>query len=306
MPLGWRLPRRCAARQREAFGDSLDDFGDFDADPTLAQLQAFVGRSRTSKAASLLKSATTRFVYDLDRYQRCGEPPFAATLVRETHVSDLLSPQDLKIQTQLRLLRRLRARTAIEDPRRAGPGAAADARHRRCRAAMSRPAPAARRATALPVSGPSDTPLGRQGPHRLQQQGQTGQAIRALLQQHASVRTRAGDDRYRRHADSVLRSRRARRRHAASQPHLRESRVRSLAAGNLGRQRHRHPARPEDRSRRRRLLPERCRTPTTCPPGTTSAATANWARTRRTPPTKPRPMPARRLWPTSTRWAAPS
>ena len=81
----------------ETLGDSLDDFGDFDADPALAQLRGFIARP-TDLKASLLKSATSRFVYDLDRYGRCGEPPFAATLVRETHVSDALPPQGLQIQ----------------------------------------------------------------------------------------------------------------------------------------------------------------------------------------------------------------
>ena len=84
-------------KSSETLGDSLDDFGDFDADPTLAQLQGFVARPAGLKA-SLLKSATSRFVYDLDRYRRCGEPPFAATLVRETHVSDPLPPRGLQIQ----------------------------------------------------------------------------------------------------------------------------------------------------------------------------------------------------------------
>ena len=84
-------------KSSETLGDSLDDFGEFDADPALAQLQGFVARPADLKA-SLLKSATSRFVYDLDRYRRCGEPPFAATLVRETHVSDAVPPQDLKIQ----------------------------------------------------------------------------------------------------------------------------------------------------------------------------------------------------------------
>ena len=84
-------------KSSETLGDSLDDFGDFDADPALAQLQGFVARPADFKAA-LLKSATSRFVYDLDRYRRCGEPPFAATLVRETHVSDPLPAQGLQIQ----------------------------------------------------------------------------------------------------------------------------------------------------------------------------------------------------------------
>jgi len=36
----------------------------------------------------LLGKATTRIVYNLDRYQRSGQPPFAATLARETHFRD--------------------------------------------------------------------------------------------------------------------------------------------------------------------------------------------------------------------------
>jgi hypothetical protein len=80
----------------EMLGDSLDDFGDVDADPAIAQIQSFVAAPKT-KAASLLKSATSRVVYDLDRFRRCSEPPFAATLARETHASDPL-PQGLRIQ----------------------------------------------------------------------------------------------------------------------------------------------------------------------------------------------------------------
>lgn len=93
------LPVATAVRGKgsETLGDSVDDFGDFDADPSLAQLQGFVARPADLKAA-LLKSATSRFVYDLERFQRCGEPPFAATLVRETHVSDPLPAQGLQIQ----------------------------------------------------------------------------------------------------------------------------------------------------------------------------------------------------------------
>lgn len=81
----------------ETLGDSLDDFGDFDADLSLAQLQSFVAHPH-DQAAALLKSATSRVVYDLDRYRRSGEPPFAAALARETHVSDPLPPQGLKLQ----------------------------------------------------------------------------------------------------------------------------------------------------------------------------------------------------------------
>ena len=96
--LGMPVAAAVSGKASEALGDSLAGFGDFDADPTLAQLQAFVAAPR-EQAASLLKGATRRFVYDLDRYRRTGEPPFAAALARETHVSDLQSPPDLKIQT---------------------------------------------------------------------------------------------------------------------------------------------------------------------------------------------------------------
>jgi RHS repeat-associated protein len=84
-------------KSSEALGDSLDDFGDFAADPTVTELQEFVARPADFKA-TLLKNASTRFVYDLDRLRRCGQPPVAATLVRETHVSDAVSSQSLQIQ----------------------------------------------------------------------------------------------------------------------------------------------------------------------------------------------------------------
>src|SRR5262249_54811774 len=46
----------------------------------------------------LLGKATTRIIYDLGRFKRLGEPPFAATLARETHVSELQQDQKTKIQ----------------------------------------------------------------------------------------------------------------------------------------------------------------------------------------------------------------
>ncbi|MCJ7819633.1 MAG: hypothetical protein MUP53_00395, partial [Bacteroidales bacterium] len=65
-------------------GDSLDGFN---ADITLPDIHAFVVDPR-GKAPDLLKSATTRIMYDVDRYWRCGQPPFAATLIREIHAND--------------------------------------------------------------------------------------------------------------------------------------------------------------------------------------------------------------------------
>lgn len=94
--LGLPVATALCGKAAENLGDSLSDFTDFDADLTQAQLQAFAA-APLDQAAALLKSATSRFVYDLDRHWRCGEPPFAATLAREIHVSDLKSPQELKI-----------------------------------------------------------------------------------------------------------------------------------------------------------------------------------------------------------------
>lgn len=67
-------------------GDEID--AAFEPDLTLAQIQDFVSDPR-GEASGLLKSATTRIVYDLDRYQRCGQQPFAAAIAREVHVTDI-------------------------------------------------------------------------------------------------------------------------------------------------------------------------------------------------------------------------
>ena len=95
--LGLAAASAVAGKISEAVGDSLDGFGSLDVDLTLGQLQGFVA-GPTTTAPALVKNATNRFVYDLDRFRRCGEPPFAATLARETHASEPLPPQGLKIQ----------------------------------------------------------------------------------------------------------------------------------------------------------------------------------------------------------------
>lgn len=94
---GLAVATAVCGKSSETLGDTLDDFDAFDADPGLAQLQGFIARPAGLKAA-LLKGASRRFVYDLDRYRRCGEPPVSVTLVRETHVSDPLPPPGLQIQ----------------------------------------------------------------------------------------------------------------------------------------------------------------------------------------------------------------
>lgn len=89
-------------------GDKLDAL--FQPDLTQVQLDAFVEKPREASAQAnesvatqivhdLLGNATTRIVYDLTRYMRLGEPPFAATIAREIHISDL--PQDQKSKLQL-------------------------------------------------------------------------------------------------------------------------------------------------------------------------------------------------------------
>ncbi len=91
----------------ETLGDMMD--ASFEPDPTQAQLDAFMANPReasvnadesvaTQIVHDLLGKATTRILYDLDRFNRLGEPPFAATIARETHVSELQQGQQTKIQ----------------------------------------------------------------------------------------------------------------------------------------------------------------------------------------------------------------
>ena len=90
-------------------GDSLTGF---DIDLTQAQLDAFFDAvDPHTNAPTLLRDATTRFVYDLDRFRRTQQanpndptkwqPAFTATLARETHASVALPPQGLKIQVSI-------------------------------------------------------------------------------------------------------------------------------------------------------------------------------------------------------------
>ncbi|MQM32923.1 SpvB/TcaC N-terminal domain-containing protein [Accumulibacter sp.] len=89
-----------------AEGDTL---GGFVSDLTQAQLDAFFAAADPHTGApALLRDATTRIVYDLDRFRRTQQanpndptewqPPCAATLARETHARAPLPPQGLKIQ----------------------------------------------------------------------------------------------------------------------------------------------------------------------------------------------------------------
>lgn len=87
-------------------GDTLNGLV---TDLTQVQLDSFFNAADLhAAAAALLKGATTRMVYDLDRFFRTQQanpgdptkwhPACAATLARETHVSAPMPPQGLKIQ----------------------------------------------------------------------------------------------------------------------------------------------------------------------------------------------------------------
>jgi len=87
-------------------GDSLAGFV---ADLTSAQIDGFHDAADPhTVAAALLGGATTRIVYDLDRFRRsrfaapddpsAWSPTYTATVARETHVSDALPPEGLRLQ----------------------------------------------------------------------------------------------------------------------------------------------------------------------------------------------------------------
>ena len=87
-------------------GDSLQGF---EPDLTGTQIDAFFNAADPhTLAPGLLKNATTRIIYDVDRFRASAQanpndpakwqPAFAATLARETHVADLGSVQPLRIQ----------------------------------------------------------------------------------------------------------------------------------------------------------------------------------------------------------------
>ncbi|WP_213539891.1 SpvB/TcaC N-terminal domain-containing protein [Nitrosospira sp. NRS527] len=86
-----------------------DTLAGFIPDLTQAQLDTFFGAADPHATSSaLLRDATTRILYDLDRFRRTRQtnpndsakwqPACAATLARETHANAPLPPQGLKIQ----------------------------------------------------------------------------------------------------------------------------------------------------------------------------------------------------------------
>ncbi|MCP4378801.1 MAG: toxin, partial [bacterium] len=80
-------------------GDSL---AGFQADLAQNEIDAFFADPKGQIAATLLGGASTRIIYDESRYYRLAnveKPVFAATIARETHASDPLPAQGLKLQT---------------------------------------------------------------------------------------------------------------------------------------------------------------------------------------------------------------
>lgn len=72
-------------------GDLLD--GRFVADPTPQQIADFMARPH-EHASALLGGASSRIIYALDCFGSGGLPVFAATLTRETHLSELASNEE--------------------------------------------------------------------------------------------------------------------------------------------------------------------------------------------------------------------
>jgi hypothetical protein len=71
-------------KETETQGDLLDRFK---ADLTQAEIDAFLANP-LGMAAALLGKATTRTIYNLEQFRTDGQPVVAATIARETHVSD--------------------------------------------------------------------------------------------------------------------------------------------------------------------------------------------------------------------------
>ena len=124
-------------------------------------------RTRILWAAPPRASSTTSIAFTARGPGQPDSPLSSATLARETHVSDLAADQQTQDPDQLLLLRRLRPRDPEEDPGRARAGSQ---RERRDIVAM-----ASRYAKSQPA-------LGGQRLDDLQQQGQAGPAVRAVLQ----------------------------------------------------------------------------------------------------------------------------
>ena len=126
--LGLVVGTAVMGKATETLGDSLD--AAFEPDLTQTQLDAFMANHATRQPNANESTATRLSTTCWARRPRVssmtsiastvGQPPFAATLARETHVSDLPRRAD-QDPDQLLLLRRLRPRDPEEDSK-AEPG----------------------------------------------------------------------------------------------------------------------------------------------------------------------------------------
>ena len=290
-------------------GDSLDGFA---PDLTQAETDQFLAEPKGPRSATLLADATTRMVYDLTAYWRepyPGEKPavVAATIARETHVSDLPAGQQSRIRVSLSYSdgfgREIQKKIQAESgpaPRRDDNGTIILG------------------ADGHPLMTPDDVSPRWVG------SGWTvfnnkGKPVRQYEPFFTDTHRFEFDVRDRRQPGGLLRPGRTSDSDAAPRPHLGQGGLRPLAAGDLGRQRHGPDRGPHRRCRCGRLLRPLAGRRTTCRPGTRCAATRPTprplrrtiptpptARTRRGPPRRPEFMPRRPPSPTPTRWAAPS
>jgi RHS repeat-associated protein len=99
--LGLVVGSAVMGKTTERLGDSLSGFR---PDLTQRQIDQFYSDPRGPVATELLGSATTRIVYDLNRFLYSpggtdpASPAYAASIVRETHVSDLEPGEVSKLQ----------------------------------------------------------------------------------------------------------------------------------------------------------------------------------------------------------------
>ncbi|KAF2279528.1 SpvB-domain-containing protein [Westerdykella ornata] len=99
--LGMLVGTAVMGKASENLGDSLTAFR---ADLSQAEVNQFFTNPTGSAAAALLGSATMRIIYYVNRFslgadsEEQPQPSFTAALVRETHASDLLESDELKIQ----------------------------------------------------------------------------------------------------------------------------------------------------------------------------------------------------------------
>ena len=85
-------------KELEIAGDSLEGF---QSQLTQSQIDAFFADPRGPIATELLGPATSRVIYDETRFQRLEQPAFAATIVRETHLSDMGDGEQTAVQVSL-------------------------------------------------------------------------------------------------------------------------------------------------------------------------------------------------------------